>query len=254
MSKASSKNLPGDLELGKQSSFPSKLTSDILDPIERDKIDKPSPWGLDIWYCFEFLHQIEGVSKLAWLVISLPSKSKNIVESKSLKLYLSTFFNHDLNSKQAIIDRIYKDLSERLELAPEISREVSLELIDPGETQNSPWKRDLNVVQVDNFRSLCPVTSQPDYASVVVTTSNSSEFGQKELTELLDRHQNSQAFHEACADQIFLDLGAELQSTDFALGMFFSRRGGISISPIRATTEALGLRVREAMDYFRFYR
>ena len=50
------------------------------------------------------------------LEISIPSKSGLIIESKSMKLYLNSFYNKSFKSKTEIINKIKKDLEAKLKI------------------------------------------------------------------------------------------------------------------------------------------
>ena len=60
----------------------------ILDPIIRDRLSESH--GVDIWNAYEFSYlDANKLPVLKVLEITIPSCSKYIVESKSLKLYLN---------------------------------------------------------------------------------------------------------------------------------------------------------------------
>ena len=63
----------------------------ILDPIIRDRLSESH--GVDIWNAYEFSYlDANKLPVLKVLEITIPSCSKYIVESKSLKLYLNSFY------------------------------------------------------------------------------------------------------------------------------------------------------------------
>ena len=63
----------------------------ILDPIIRDRLSESH--GIDIWNAYEFSYlDANKLPVLKVLEITIPSCSKYIVESKSLKLYLNSFY------------------------------------------------------------------------------------------------------------------------------------------------------------------
>ena len=72
----------------------------ILDPIIRKKEQakytnlQESKYGIDIWNAYEFSYLDKQKSpRLAILEIIIPSKSAITIESKSMKIYLNSFFS-----------------------------------------------------------------------------------------------------------------------------------------------------------------
>ena len=84
------------------------------------------------------------------------------------------------------------------------------------------------------FRSLCPVTGQPDWASVFITL-----FGADPSPESLARYLLAYAqhpgFHEQCVEKIYTDVQKALQPQSLCVAARFTRRGGIDINPVRAS-------------------
>ena len=67
--------------------------------------------GVDIWNGFDFTWLDENlVPKFGVLTIYVPCESPNLIESKSLKLYLFSFANTSFKNKHQIIQTIEKDL------------------------------------------------------------------------------------------------------------------------------------------------
>lgn len=67
--------------------------------------------GVDWWHAFEisWLNK-QGVSQVALARFAIPASSPNIVESKSLKLYLNSLNFTEFASRQAVTETISKDL------------------------------------------------------------------------------------------------------------------------------------------------
>ena len=85
----------------------------ILDPIIRKKEQakytnlQESKYGIDIWNAYEFSYLDKYKSPhLVLLEIIIPSKSAITIESKSMKIYLNSFFNKEFSSSSEIIKRI----------------------------------------------------------------------------------------------------------------------------------------------------
>ena len=78
--------------LGKSSKRIIKSGINLLDNISRIKEDINH--GLDIWNVYDFMYLDKNkIPALNVLEISIPSKSDFIIESKSMKLYLNSFYN-----------------------------------------------------------------------------------------------------------------------------------------------------------------
>ena len=90
----------------------------ILDPIDRGieaaKYNNltPSNFGIDIWNAYEFSYLDKDLNPhLNVLEIIIPSTSEKTVESKSMKLYLNSFYARSFINKQHILKIIEADLS-----------------------------------------------------------------------------------------------------------------------------------------------
>ena len=91
--------------LGKTSKKIKKSGISLLDSISRIKEDINH--GLDIWNVYDFMYLDRNkIPALRVLEISIPSKSDFIIESKSMKLYLNSFYNKSFKSKTEIINKI----------------------------------------------------------------------------------------------------------------------------------------------------
>src|SRR6056297_784499 len=85
--------------LGKQTPYVSEYDPKLLFPIPREMkrkeigIEDALPFsGVDIWNAFELSWlNAKGKPMVALAVIEVPADSQNIFESKSLKLYLTSF-------------------------------------------------------------------------------------------------------------------------------------------------------------------
>jgi 7-cyano-7-deazaguanine reductase len=88
------------------------------------------------------------------------------------------------------------------------------------------------------FRSLCPVTAQPDYASLMICYEGRKLKEESLLTYLVSlRHH--QGFHEQCVELIYSDLVSYLNPKKLTVAAFFTRRGGIDINPVRTNQKSL---------------
>ena len=90
-----------------------KSGRDLLDCIERIKVD--IKYGHDIWNVYDFMYlDQKKIPNLSLLEIVIPSNSKFIVESKSMKLYLNHFYNKSFKTKNEITKKIQKDIENKI--------------------------------------------------------------------------------------------------------------------------------------------
>lgn len=105
--------------LGESTSYPKTYQPDTLYAIPRSMGRKEINWqqdklavGVDWWHAFEvsWLNN-QGISQMAIARFSIPASSPNIVESKSLKLYLNSLNFTEFDNWEAVQQTIAKDLS-----------------------------------------------------------------------------------------------------------------------------------------------
>jgi 7-cyano-7-deazaguanine reductase len=250
--------------LGRQVPVREHYAPELLHPIPRSLardslgIDSSAlPFtGVDIWHAYE----------LSWLGanqrpvsrvgrFSIPADSSHLVESKSFKLYLNSLNGECFESEQAAVERICSDVSAAAGAG------VALDLIAvddpalagqslPGECLDhlpgrwrggEPDSAQLQgagsgsmEVHTHLLRSLCPVTGQPDWASVWIC----AEGAALEPVSLLDyllAFRNHQEFHEQCVERIFCDIRRVCAPGALHVQAFYTRRGGMDITPFRST-------------------
>ena len=84
------------------------------------------------------------------------------------------------------------------------------------------------------FRSLCPVTAQPDWATIYISYEGNG-INHKTLLRYLLSYRNHQGFHEECVERIFIDITKRCRLDKLSVRANFLRRGGIEINPVRTT-------------------
>ena len=84
------------------------------------------------------------------------------------------------------------------------------------------------------FRCLCPVTAQPDWASVLVHCRGGALEPASLLAYLLS-YRRYPGFHEHCVERMYLDILRACRPTALAVQALFMRRGGLDINPRRAS-------------------
>jgi NADPH-dependent 7-cyano-7-deazaguanine reductase QueF len=90
------------------------------------------------------------------------------------------------------------------------------------------------------FRSLCPVTGQPDWATVYIRYSGNLIL-ENTLFDYLLTYRNHPDFHEHCCERIFSDISNQAKPQSLLVSCHFTRRGGIDINPIR---HSLGIQIK----------
>ena len=257
--------------LGKSSATPLVYSPDLLFPVSRSLSrqerfgEAPLPFvGRDIWNCYEFSWcDTSGRPHSGVLRLEFPSSSESIVESKSLKLYLAGFTFEQIGSREDLLATIRSDLA-RCTGTPSVEAHLLspddphlIPTIPPGRgidgapLSTSPQcysprllssgdERCSEIVWSHLFRSLCPVTSQPDWATVIVRYDG----GRIEDTSLLSyliSLRSHQGFHEACCELLFGDIWERCRPEQLSVLCCFTRRGGIDINPVRSSSLAYAL-------------
>lgn len=230
----------------------------------RDSIGwkEPVPFhGADIWNAYEFSFLLpNGKPNAGILTLEYNSDSPNIVESKSLKLYLNSFAMLRFSSFDEVLYLIKTDIERILETdSVQISFETNASFsniftdssnfscIDKLEIDEvSDYKLNPSLLQTDYskqqeyyfcshfLRSNCPITNQPDWGSVYVYYSADKKKIQPEsLLKYIISYRLHNEYHEECCERILLDLVNILAPSKLALICKYTRRGGIDINPLR---------------------
>ena len=97
-------------------------------------------------------------------------------------------------------------------------------------------KNDGDLLRYEGFRSLCPVTSQPDFATIYIKH-KSEVTPSKEIIDHFLTYRTKGEFHERCIEDICLYLSFSLKLKSLTVIGRFMRRGGIDINPIRSLTK-----------------
>ena len=212
-----------------------KTGKNLLDNIPR--IKKDIKFGFDIWNVYDFMHlDKNNIPHLAVLEIIIPSNSDFIIESKSMKLYLNDFYNKSFKTINEISQIIKKDIEFKIKSKIKVrfiksfSKEPTVININKLKLKSSPNKK---VLKFNGFRSICPVTSQPDFASIYIYSDKTIDL--KWLKYFLISFTDHGGFHEQCIELIFTELKNKFHINHLEVCGRFQRRGGIDINPIRGT-------------------
>lgn len=219
--------------------------------------------GVDVWHAYEMSWlDTDGKPVVRVGRFIVPASSPSIVESKSFKLYLNSLNSSCFATLEEARATIVADISAAA------GERVSLELLDVGdpvlagtplagqcldELSVAPWSgapqseqlqvRAGSVVEEMLFshllRSLCPVTGQPDWATVWLHYRGAA-VERSSLLQYIIAYRQHQEFHEQCVERMFCDIMRRVEPNFLHLQAFYTRRGGLDINPFRSTSAQAG--------------
>ncbi|WP_269619206.1 NADPH-dependent 7-cyano-7-deazaguanine reductase QueF [Zhongshania sp. BJYM1] len=259
--------------LGEKVDYPQEYDPSCLHPISRDAGRETLglggasslPFsGVDIWNAYEVSWLTEsGMPKVACAEFRFPADSPNIVESKSFKLYLNSFNQSRIKDVDALKRLLLADLSRatgadvEVEVyTPNVWAEVSrislpvgecLDELDISPSSFLPAPELLQAVSGEVvseklysnlLRSRCPVTSQPDWATVEIHY-RGPKINRSQLLAYIVSFREHDEFHEHCVERIFSDLISRLQPESLTVYARYTRRGGLDINPWRSTDSSV---------------
>lgn len=256
-----------DSPLGQATHYPDRYDPGLLYAVERAPqrealgISAKLPfWGVDRWTAWELMWlAANGAPQVGIASFLVPCESPRIVESKSVKLWL-TSLNFARLDTPALRETLVRDLSTATgsTVAVEVDtpdtweryarHEAPGESIDeatPGTLPDAPDRALLRTLPnaVDEtlvshaFRSMCPVTGAPDYASISVSY-RGRKIDHASLAAYLAGYRRHPGFHEHCVERIYVDLLHACLPLRLAVEARFTRRGGVDINPLRSNHAA----------------
>ncbi|KAB7766816.1 NADPH-dependent 7-cyano-7-deazaguanine reductase QueF [Xanthomonas maliensis] len=252
---------PEDSLLGREVAYPHGYDPALLFPIPRaagrEAIGVQAgalPFvGHDRWHAYELgWLDAHGKPCVATATLQIPADSPALIESKSLKLYLNSLNATRFNSAEAVRERIASDLSARA--GADVLVEFGLPPIDPvGEGEsidaldvsiddygppNADYLSTVGQAMVEEvltsalLKSNCPVTGQPDWASVTLRYRGAA-IDREGLLRYLVSFRDHAEFHEQCVERIFHDVLARCAPQWLVVEARYTRRGGLDINPLR---------------------
>lgn len=258
----SMKNSP----LGKTTEYPSQYDPSILYPIERKPMREQLGitgslpfFGLDFWNAYELSWlNLRGKPQIALMNFNVSADSPNIVESKSLKLYLNSLSQTRFDEPADLIHLLRKDLSDAFGSPVLVSLKqptdfasvkiqeldgLLLDRLDIAADEYSPnpafLKSNREEFPVEEtlvshlLKTNCPVTDQPDWASLQIHYVG-PQIDQEGLLKYIISLRSSREFHEQCIERIFLDILKACKPQSLTVYARYTRRGGIDINPWRS--------------------
>lgn len=277
----------GDGTVVKPYVTPDKVDSSLLVGVPRELnrtaygIDENTQmYGMDVWHAYEVSFLLDnGFPVSAVVKLAYVSETPNIVESKSLKLYLNSFnmdkFGPDVESACDEVSRwIQRDLNICLMNGEDSYFETVHVTVHtkPGKSENpfmvpfqyvedvvdvsgidfSAYNEDPSIFEVvegkqllpyrlasRSLRSNCRVTNQPDWGDVFVHIKGNKLITPESFLQYVVSMRKENHFHEEICECIYKRLLDLLQPEELMVTCLYTRRGGIDINPVRATSDSL---------------
>lgn len=254
-----------DAPLGHEVSYPAQYDPKQLFPVaragNRQSLALPDTWfGGDIWNAYEISWlNSKGKPMVAIGRFDVPWDSPNLIESKSLKLYLNSLNETRFEGMQDIQAVIQADLSkvagaqvdvtldtpQKLDNQPLLSLpgvllddlDIAIEHYEPapGLLQCQANGETVSETLVSHLlKSNCPVTGQPDWGSVQVSY-RGPRIAHDSLLQYIVSLRRHTEFHEHCVEKIFCDIWHACRPESLAVYARYTRRGGLDINPWRSS-------------------
>ncbi len=225
-------------------------------------------FGEDIWTAYELSWlDPQGKPIVAVAEFFIPCDSEFMIESKSFKLYLNSLNQTRYQSVAEVEDLLVKDLSAvacamvRVRLYPLLPAHSSHWRAQPAHLLNAVTLGGILLdelpVKVDAYhpkpelltttseqvteslvshllKTNCPVTGQPDWASIVVNYTG-NKIDRENLLRYIISFREHQDFHEHCVERIYNDIATCCKPQSLSVYARYTRRGGLDINPFRSS-------------------
>ena len=261
------------LLLGQPTTYPERYDPTLLCPLPRAPkraelgVGATLPFlGADLWTAYELSWlNARGKPQLAIAHFTVPCETPQLIESKSFKLYLNSYNQSVFDSAEAVQQRLRLDLTEALWRGSERSGGVGVRLLRPAQfgqerlqaleglsldrldVECSDYQPAPQLLQADTsqavvqevltsdlLKSNCPVTGQPDWASVQIAYSG-APIDQAGLLRYLVSFRQHTGFHEQCVERIYQDIWQRCRPLKLSVYARYTRRGGLDINPWRCS-------------------
>ncbi len=267
-----------DSVLGQRVTYPQNYSPEVLVAVPRQLnraglgiADDALPFvGFDAWHAYEVSCLTDGGLPTAGLMkIVVPCTSPSIVESKSLKLYLNSFNMERMGATTVeatanMEKRVKADLDKLLNTDVEVKHfgadcqkkalgtEMSFETIENNienvcasqYTENRDLLGDgddVKSLKVKShlLRSNCRVTHQPDWGTLIVNMEGKRTPKREDLLRYIVSLRGENHFHEEICELVYTRLMERFAPSRLMVACLYTRRGGIDINPVRATSTDL---------------
>jgi 7-cyano-7-deazaguanine reductase len=248
--------------LGRAVAYPRRYDRSLLHPIDRSTgrvalgIGQPAlPFtGHDRWHAYE-LGWLDSrgrpVARTATFVV--PCDSPCLVESKSLKLYLNSLNAEAFAGEDEVRARMAADLAQAAGAPVQVAfglppvtdhtgesidhSDVDVDayaMPEPGFLESDHGEIVEEVLHSALLKSNCPVTGQPDWASLRLAY-RGPRIDRGGLLRYLASFREHAEFHEQCVERIFVDISTRCRPAALSVEARYTRRGGLDINPWRAS-------------------
>ncbi|WP_226702402.1 NADPH-dependent 7-cyano-7-deazaguanine reductase QueF [Microbulbifer elongatus] len=257
-----------NLPLGQETQYESNYNPQLLHPIPRSVSrahlgleGQALPFsGADEWWGFELSWlNPKGVPQVAVARFCFAASSPSMIESKSFKLYLNSLNQTEFTSVDAVRETLEKDLSaaagsdvavtlfdvEDPVLAVHTPSGICVDKLD---IQARIYQPDAGLLKLEDggaivqetlyshlLRSNCPVTGQPDWATVSIEYRGPA-LDRASLLAYIISFREHQDFHEHCVERIYCDLQRLAEFEKLTVCARYTRRGGLDINPLRSSS------------------
>ncbi len=253
--------------LGQKSPYPKCYDPSLLFPVERDLQRRAMNFpdvlfhGYDVWHADELLwRNLKGKPVRVYGCLVVPADSRNLLESKSVKLYLNSLNHERYSSMEEVRSIIVRDLSEISESKVQVF--FAHESFQHGDRLSLPAFRCLDGIDVEInqyqrtpelltadfktaatdkvvshvFKAHCLCTGQPDMGSIFIEY-HGPKIDDAGLLAYLVSYAEHAGFSENCIEQIFVDILDHAKPQKLVVHGLFTTRGGIRVNPYRSTHE-----------------
>jgi len=262
-----------NLSLGKKTEYKSSYDPTLLQAVPRSlnrnelhlsEHNLPF-YGVDLWNIYELSWlNSKGKPVVATGVVKVPFDSKNLIESKSFKLYLNSFNQSKFASVDALQKVLTADLSQCADKVVSVELNTDLDKFSDKLGTFTGQCLDALDIEIDNYqltpnylqdlcsqeqvtetlyshllKSNCLITSQPDWASIEISYTGKKLDPEKLLRYLVSFRQHNE-FHEQCVERIYCDIMKFGKIDSLCVYARYTRRGGLDINPLR-TTERINM-------------
>ena len=259
--------------LGKKIEYRSSYSPDLLQAIPRENnrrilgISAELPFhGEDVWNAYELTWlNVRNKPQVMTAEFRIPADSPNIIESKSMKLYLNSLSMTQYQESDLVTTAIVADLSRAagapvtVQLYPladsgsitelpgncidDLDIECDSDDVDPDLLRCSADGTVFAEMHSHLLRSHCPITNQPDSGSILIRYKG-RQIDRGLLLRYLVSYRNHHDFHESCVERIFVDIKKQLAPEQLTVYARYNRRGGLDINPFRSDYESTAPNLR----------
>lgn len=257
--------LPPGVTLGQHQDYVDHYEPSLLQPIPRAPAREGLPQlackGVDNWTAYELSWlDASGKPQVAVAEFVVPADSHNIIESKSFKYYLNSFNHTRLANPAELHVRLERDLGQAaggkvevrlMTLDQYAERKAGMrslgQCLDGLPLAVEQYQPAPELLLLDNgtfagvwyshlLKTNCPVTGQPDWASIWIGYEGRAIAPQSLLAYIVSFRQH-QDFHEQCVERIYGDLWQAINPRSLWVYARYTRRGGLDINPFRSSDD-----------------